>query len=75
MMVSNVGSAALSGVSLVDSINNLVVQAFAAMATGGVIICSTYVGQKDMKRANEAATQVLLVSGFLSLFILAVCLI
>ncbi len=74
MMVSNVGSAALSGVSLVDSINNLVVQAFAAMATGGVIICSTYVGQKDMKRANEAATQVLLVSGGLSLFIMLVCL-
>ena len=74
MMVSNVGSAALSGVSLVDSINNLVVQAFAAMATGGVIICSTYVGQKDMKRANEAATQVLLVSGGLSLFIMIVCL-
>ena len=48
MMVSNVGAAALSGVSLVDSINNLVVQAFNAMATGGVIICSTYIGQKDI---------------------------
>ena len=43
MMVSNVGAAALSGVSLVDSINNLVVQAFAAMATGGVIICHQYI--------------------------------
>ena len=75
MMVSNVGAAALSGVSLVDSINNLVVQAFAAMATGGVIICSTYFGQKDMKRANEAAAQVLLVSGVLSLFIMLICLI
>ncbi len=75
MMVSNVGAAALSGVSLVDSINNLVVQAFAAMATGGVIICSTYVGQKDMKRANEAAAQVVLVSGSLSAIIVVVCLI
>ena len=75
MMVSNVGAAALSGVSLVDSINNLVVQAFAAMATGGVIICATYYGQKDMKRAQEAATQVLLVSGFLSAVIMLICLI
>ncbi|WP_034443246.1 MATE family efflux transporter [Butyrivibrio sp. AE2032] len=75
MMVSNVGAAALSGVSLVDSINNLVVQAFAAMATGGVIICSTYFGQKEMKRANEAAAQVVLVSGALSAIIVVVCLI
>ncbi len=75
MMVSNVGAAALSGVSLVDSINNLVVQAFAAMATGGVIICATYFGQKDLKRANEAAAQVLLVSGVLSAIIVVICLI
>ncbi len=66
MMVSNVGAAALSGVSLVDSINILIVQAFNAMATGGVIICSTCIGQKDIKRANEAARQVLLVSTTLS---------
>lgn len=75
MMVSNVGAAALSGVSLVDSINNLVVQAFNALATGGVIICSTYVGQKDMKRANEAARQVILVSAFISFVVMLSCLI
>ncbi len=75
MMVSNVGAAALSGVSLVDSINNLVVQAFAAMATGGVIICATYVGQKDMKRANEAASQIIFVSALLSALVMLFCLI
>lgn len=75
MMVSNVGAAALSGVSLVDSINNLVVQAFNAMATGGVIICSTYVGQKDMKRAQDAARQVILVSAFISFVLMLICLI
>ena len=74
MMVSNVGAAALSGVSLVDSINNLVVQAFNAMATGGVIICSTYFGQKDIKRANESARQVILVSAFISFILMFVCL-
>ena len=75
MMVSTVGAAALSGVSLVDSINNLVVQAFNAMATGGVIICSTYVGQKDMKRAGDSARQVILVSTFLSVFVMLIGLI
>ena len=75
MMVSNVGAAALSGVSLVDSINNLVVQAFAALATGGVIICATYIGQRDVKRANEAASQVILVSAIISTIIAVLCLV
>ncbi len=74
MMVSNVGSAALSGVSLVDSINNLLVQTFAALATGGVIICSTYIGQKDKKRATQAAEQLVLVAAVISLTIMAICL-
>ena len=47
MMVSNVGSAAISAVSLVDSINVLVIQVFAALAAGGTIICSQYMGQKN----------------------------
>ena len=44
MMVSNVGSEAISAVSLVDSINNLVIQMFAAMASGAAILCSQYLG-------------------------------
>lgn len=42
MMVSNVGSAAISAVSLVDSINILVIQALSALAAGGAILCSQY---------------------------------
>lgn len=42
MMVSTVGSDALSAVALVNSINNLVIQIFAAMAAGATIICSQY---------------------------------
>ena len=52
MMVSNVGSAAISAVSLVDSINVLVIQVFAALAAGGTIICSQYMGQKNTKNAT-----------------------
>ena len=47
MMVSNVGSAAISAVSLVDSINVLVIQAFSALAAGGAIVCAQYIGQRN----------------------------
>ena len=60
MMVSNVGSEAISAVSLVDSINNLVIQVFSAMAAGAAIICSQYLGGKDREGCNRAARQVVL---------------
>jgi len=60
VMVSNVGSAAISAVSLVDSISNLVIQVFSAMAVGGTIVCSQYLGREDKKGCNIAARQVLL---------------
>ena len=44
LVVSNLGSAAISAVSLVDSINILVVQAFFALASGGTVVCSHYLG-------------------------------
>ena len=55
IMVSNVGPAAISAVSLVDSINILVIQAFYALAAGGAIICSQYIGQGDHKNAGRSA--------------------
>ena len=61
MMVSNIGSAAISAVSLVDSINILVIQAFSALAAGGAIVCSQYIGQQNKKMANESARQVLFI--------------
>ena len=75
MMVSNVGSAAISAVSLVDSINVLVIQAFSALAAGGAIVCSQYMGQKNMEMANKAARQVLFIIAAISLGATAFCLI
>lgn len=49
MMVSNVGSAAISAVSLVDSINILVIQALSALSAGGAILCSQYLGSQNKK--------------------------
>lgn len=75
MMVSRVGSAAISAVSLTDSINVLVIQLLAALATGGTIICSQYIGHKDRKKASDAASQVLLTCTVISVAIGLVCLV
>ena len=60
MMVARVGDAAVSGVSLVDSINNLVLMMMTALATGGTIACAQYLGAQDREGANRSARQVLL---------------
>ena len=74
MMVSNVGSAAISAVSLVDSINILVIQAFSALAAGGAIVCAQYIGQQNQERANESARQVLFIITLISIVVSAICL-
>lgn len=74
IMVSNVGSEAISAVSLVDSICVLVIQVFSALAAGGVIVCSQYIGRKDDKAANRAANQVVFTVTVISLALMVLCL-
>ena len=57
IMVANVGEAAVSGVSLVDNIMILIINIFAALATGGAVVAGQYLGRKDEKSACKAATQ------------------
>ena len=59
VMISNVGEAAVSGVSLVDQVMVLVIQVFSALATGGAVVTGQYLGQKNQKRACESATQMI----------------
>ncbi len=60
IMVTSAGASAISAVSLVDSINVLVVNVFSAMATGGAIVTSQYLGKKQVERANFAGRQLLI---------------
>ena len=74
VMVSSCGEAAVSGVSLVDSINILLIQIFAAMATGGAIVSAQYLGRQNREKANLSAKQLFFIVAVLSCFIMLLCL-
>lgn len=57
IMVASVGEAAVSGVSLVDNIMVLLINAFSALATGGAVVAGQYLGQGSKKGACKSATQ------------------
>ena len=61
MMVSRCGEAAISGVSLVDMINNLIIVLFAALATGGAVVASQYIGHRELIRAKASAAQIMFI--------------
>lgn len=60
VMISGVGEAAVSGVSLVDNINILVINIFAALATGGAVVAGHALGQKNREQAGKSAWQMVL---------------
>lgn len=75
VMVAAVGEAAVSGVSLVDSINMLIIQMLAALATGGAVVSAQFVGRKDMDKACRAAAQLISVTTIASVGLMAFALI
>ncbi len=73
IMVANVGEAAVSGTSIVDAINVLLIQIFAAMATGGAVVAAQYIGSGNRKAACDSAKQLLYVTTSLAAAITVVC--
>ena len=74
VMVSSVGEAAISGVSLVDMINQLVITLFGALATGGAVVTSQYLGAKRQGDAAKSAGQLVGLSALLGVSVAAFCL-
>ena len=71
IMVSQVGEAAISAVSLVDTVNVLLVGAFAALGTGGAVIAGQYLGKRDLEKAGHSSAQLMLFMVEASLLIMA----
>lgn len=74
VMVSAVGEAAISGVSLVDMINNVVLNLFAALATGGSVVTSQYLGARNQEQARRSVGQLVMMSLLFGLLVMAACL-
>ncbi|CUM90345.1 Staphylococcal virulence regulator protein A [Blautia hydrogenotrophica] len=71
IMIANVGESAVSGVSLVDSVMLLLINAFSALATGGAVVTGQYLGQKNTQKAQEAAQQLIWFLAFLAIGVMA----
>lgn len=67
IMIASVGEAAVSSIALVDSINNLFLFLFSALAAGGAVVVAQYLGQKNAQRAGEAAKQLIYSTTFVAL--------
>ena len=74
LMVATVGDAAISAVSLVDSISNLMIYIFSAMATGGAAVAGQYIGQRQKEDACNAGQQLIALLGAVSIFFVALLL-
>lgn len=61
-IVSYVGEEAVSGVSLVNSFNTIFIYLFTALASGGAVVLSQYIGRKWYDEANESVSQLLMIS-------------
>ena len=62
LVVSYAGEAAVSGVSLVNQLNTIFIYLFMALAAGGSVVISQYIGRKALAAAGEAASQLFLFS-------------
>lgn len=75
VMVSSAGEAAVSGISLIDSINVLLISFFTAIATGGAVITTQYIGSKQPEKARSSAQQLEVAVTVSALFLMVFCIV
>ncbi len=69
MMVASAGEAAVSGVSLVNTLDLLLIYTFSALASGGAIVVSQFIGKKDIDLANKSSKQLIYATTGVALFV------
>lgn len=74
-MISRAGEAAVSGVFLVNMFNTVFLFLFAALASGGAVVVSQYIGNKNKENGNFSAGQLVTISTFFSVIIMIAVLI
>lgn len=74
LMVSFVGEAAVSGVSLVDALNHLIIMVLFALTAGGTVVCAKYIGRRDYDAVQKSAAQLLLITTASMLVLSFICL-
>lgn len=62
VMITSVGEAAVSGVSLVDSVNVLIISILSALCTGGAVVCAQYIGRQEPENARTSARQLVYIA-------------
>ncbi len=74
LMVSYAGEATVFGVTPATMIYTIFIYLFTAVATGGAVVVSQYLGRGDRDNANLAAGQIYFIAGAVSLVCLALTL-
>ena len=72
IMVTSVGEFAVSGVNIIDNINNLLIIAFTALSTGGAVVVSQFIGRKDSQKVNIASRQLYYIVASVSVIIMVI---
>lgn len=72
LMISHAGEVAVSAVSLVNQLNAVFIMLFSALAAGGSVVASQYVGSKDTRSGTLAASQLVMLATVISLAVMAI---
>lgn len=75
IMVASLGEVAISGVSLVDFLMQLLIFSFSALATGGAVIAGQYLGDGKIEKACEASTQLTWFTGLSAVILMVLVLV